>query len=372
MRLTEQNVKEVVLDASMNKTVFLYFYADAPECQKATNTVKTAISDNNDYISLVEANVSEQITLALASQIGLQSVPALAVISKGQPVDILVGDDVISKLQECINKYTPSEEEMLIKEAIADDEAGNLGAAISKAKQAYELCKKAEYKLTLAGFYIKNKDLASAHALLDNPGREEQEMQEYKDLVSALTLAEQAADSPELKELEKSFNEDPNNNEIITRYAAALADAGKKEKALEILFAALKKDLSNADVKNLSEVLGFIDNFLESVNCPPKAQMQIDTSVEEIFVNIAGYAYQDNKGTADIEIYLTDNNTVCIELTDSGKPFNPLAKADPDTSLSASERKIGGLGIFMVKKMMDKVEYLRYDNCNKLYLYKKI
>ena len=74
-------------------------------------------------------------------------------------------------------------------------------------------------------------------------------MQEYKDLVSALTLAEQAADSPELKELEKSFNEDPNNNEIITRYAAALADAGKKEKALEILFAALKKDLSNADVK---------------------------------------------------------------------------------------------------------------------------
>lgn len=249
MLLTEQNVKEVVLDASMNKTVFLYFYADAPECQKATNTVKTAISDNNDYISLVEANVSEQVTLALASQIGLQSVPALAVISKGQPVDILVGDDVISKLQECINKYTPSEEEMLIKEAIADDEAGNLGAAISKAKQAYELCKKAEYKLTLAGFYIKNKDLASAHALLDNPGREEQEMQEYKDLVSALTLAEQAADSPELKELEKSFNEDPNNNEIITRYAAALADAGKKEKALEILFAALKKDLSNADVK---------------------------------------------------------------------------------------------------------------------------
>ena len=105
MLLTEQNVKEVVLDASMNKTVFLYFYADAPECQKATNTVKTAISDNNDYISLVEANVSEQITLALASQIGLQSVPALAVISKGQPVDILVGDDVISKLQECIFSF---------------------------------------------------------------------------------------------------------------------------------------------------------------------------------------------------------------------------------------------------------------------------
>ena len=129
---------------------------------------------------------------------------------------------------------------------------------------------------------------------------------------------------------------------------------------------------TEADVKNLSKVLEFIDSFLESVDCSPKAQMQIDTSVEEIFVNIAGYAYQDNKGTADIEIYLTDNNTVCIELTDSGIPFDPLAKADPDISLSASKRKIGGLGIFMVKKMMDKTEYLRYDNCNKLYLYKKI
>ena len=128
----------------------------------------------------------------------------------------------------------------------------------------------------------------------------------------------------------------------------------------------------NADVKHLSKVLEFIDSFLESVNCPPKAQMQIDTSVEEIFVNIASYAYPEGKGTADIDIYLTNYNTVCIELTDRGKPFNPLARTNPDTSLTANERKIGGLGIFMVKKLMDKVEYARQDNCNKLYLYKKI
>ena len=127
----------------------------------------------------------------------------------------------------------------------------------------------------------------------------------------------------------------------------------------------------NADVKHLSKVLEFIDSFLESVNCPTKAQMQIDTSVEEIFVNIASYAYPEGKGTADIDIYLTNYNTVCIELTDRGKPFNPLARTNPDTSLTANERKIGGLGIFMVKKLMDKVEYARQDNCNKLYLYKK-
>ena len=89
-------------------------------------------------------------------------------------------------------------------------------------------------------------------------------------------------------------------------------------------------------------------------------------------MNIASYAYPEGKGTADIDIYLTNYNTVCIELTDRGKPFNPLARTNPDTSLTANERKIGGLGIFMVKKLMDKVEYARQDNCNKLYLYKKI
>ena len=129
---------------------------------------------------------------------------------------------------------------------------------------------------------------------------------------------------------------------------------------------------TDADIKKLSEVIEFIDSFLESVHCSPKAQMQIDTSVEEIFVNIASYAYPEGKGTADIDIYLTSDNMVCIELTDSGKPFNPLARTDPDTSLTANERKIGGLGIFMVKKLMDKVEYVRHDNCNTLYLYKKI
>ena len=121
-----------------------------------------------------------------------------------------------------------------------------------------------------------------------------------------------------------------------------------------------------ADVNNLSDVFKFIDSFLENAGCSPKAQIQIDTSVEEIFVNIASYAYPQGSGTADIDIYMTDDNTVCIELTDEGIPFNPLAKADPDTSLMASERKIGGLGIFMVKKMMDRVEYVRHDNCNQL------
>ena len=104
-------------------------------------------------------------------------------------------------------------------------------------------------KLILARLCIKDKALDEAHTLLDNPGRELSEDQDYKDLVSALTLAEQAAESPEIKELERKFKEDENNAQIAVEYAVALSDAGKKAQALEILFNILKKDLSEEKIK---------------------------------------------------------------------------------------------------------------------------
>lgn len=250
MRLTEQNVKEVIVDASMKKAVFVYFFMNAPECEAATKAVKAAITDNNEYISLVEADVQEQVSQAVAMQLGLQTVPALIVMQNGRPVDALQGDDIVSKLPETIKKFMPSEAELLIKDANDLEQKGDLQQAVSKAKQAYSLDEKnLEIKLVYARLCIKNKELELAHTLLDNAGREEQSMQDYKDLVSALTLAEQAADSPEIKELEAKFNADPDNSEIASNYAAALAEAGKKAKALEILFNILKKDLSDANAK---------------------------------------------------------------------------------------------------------------------------
>lgn len=250
MRLTEQNVKEVIVDASMKKAVFVYFFMNAPECEAATKAVKAAITDNNEYISLVEADVQEQVSQAVAMQLGLQTVPALIVMQNGRPVDALQGDDIVSKLPETIKKFMPSEAELLIKDANDLEQKGDLQQAVSKAKQAYSLDEKnLEIKLVYARLCIKNKELELAHTLLDNAGREEQSMQDYKDLVSALTLAEQAADSPEIKELEAKFNVDPDNSEIASNYAAALAEAGKKAKALEILFNILKKDLSDANAK---------------------------------------------------------------------------------------------------------------------------
>ena len=250
MRLTEQNVKEVIVDASMKKAVFVYFFMNAPECEAATKAVTAAIIDNNEYVSLVEADVQEQVSQAVAMQLGLQTVPALIVMQNGRPVDALQGDDIVTKLPETIKKFMPSEAELLIREANDLEQKGDLQQAVTKAKQAYSLDEKnVEIKLIYARLCIKNKELELAHILLDNAGREEQSMQDYKDLVSALTLAEQAAESPEIKELEAKFNAAPDNSEIASNYAAALAEAGKKAKALEILFNILKKDLSDANAK---------------------------------------------------------------------------------------------------------------------------
>ncbi len=113
-----------------------------------------------------------------------------------------------------------------------------------------------------------------------------------------------------------------------------------------------------AQDKNLPKVLGFIDEQLETAGCPAKIQMQIDIAVEEIFVNICHYAYSPEIGLATLRVeVLGDPPSVDITFIDNGIPYDPLAKADPDVTLSAQKRKIGGLGIFMVKKSMDDVKY---------------
>ncbi len=125
-----------------------------------------------------------------------------------------------------------------------------------------------------------------------------------------------------------------------------------------------------ATIENLSKVQGFVEEFLEEHDCPMKQIITINIAVEEIYVNIAHYAYAPNTGEALIQIDAADGE-VTIIFEDSGVPYNPLEKADPDVTLSAEEREIGGLGIFMVKKSMDAMEYEYRDNKNILTLRKR-
>ncbi|MGN0305617.1 MAG: ATP-binding protein [Lachnospiraceae bacterium] len=113
-----------------------------------------------------------------------------------------------------------------------------------------------------------------------------------------------------------------------------------------------------ATLENLEKVLGFVEEQLEANGCSMKALMQVQIAVEEIYVNIVRYAYQKETGMATIRVCVGgDPVQATITFIDRGIPYDPLASEDPDTTLSAEERKIGGLGIFMVKKSMDDVKY---------------
>lgn len=129
-----------------------------------------------------------------------------------------------------------------------------------------------------------------------------------------------------------------------------------------------------AELERLSEVLAFLDENLEKHDCPVGIQMQLDIAVEEIYVNIANYAYQGKTGDADIKMsFDTDDSGrsfVCISFSDQGIFFDPLAHRDPDITLSAEERQIGGLGILMVKKYMDDMFYEYKDGHNILTMIK--
>ena len=113
-----------------------------------------------------------------------------------------------------------------------------------------------------------------------------------------------------------------------------------------------------AETERLDEVLCFLAERLATTDCAPKARMQIDLAVEEIFVNIASYAYRPETGTAAVRVEVSGNPvTVTITFVDHGIPYDPLARQDPDVTLSVEERDIGGLGIFLTKQIMDDVSY---------------
>lgn len=117
-----------------------------------------------------------------------------------------------------------------------------------------------------------------------------------------------------------------------------------------------------ATVENIETVTEFVDEQLEALDCPMKAQMQINIAIDELFGNIAHYAYNPDTGDATVRVEVIDDPlSVVITFIDGGVPYDPLSAADPDTTLSADERAIGGLGIFMVKKSMDDISY-RYEN----------
>ncbi|MCL2007514.1 MAG: SpoIIE family protein phosphatase [Treponema sp.] len=131
-----------------------------------------------------------------------------------------------------------------------------------------------------------------------------------------------------------------------------------------------KEIILEAGVEYLGEVLSFIGTELKRHNCPLVLQNNINLAVEEVFINIVNYAYPESKGKAKISIFIEEDAVIRFE--DSGLPYNPIEQEEPDLNISPEDREIGGFGVFLVKQLMDKVEYERVDDKNILIITKKI
>ena len=164
--------------------------------------------------------------------------------------------------------------------------------------------------------------------------------------------------------------EDPERRADVEHWKASLLELLAETDTL--LFNANELEL-DAVPENLQELQSFVEEHLEAADCPARAEMQIGVAVEEIFVNIASYAYAPETGKTKIRVEVSEEPvTVTITFLDHGVPYDPLAKADPNTKLPAEERQIGGLGVFLTKKLMDDVSYEYRGGQNILTLKKKL
>ncbi|WP_334300750.1 ATP-binding protein [Blautia sp. MSJ-9] len=135
----------------------------------------------------------------------------------------------------------------------------------------------------------------------------------------------------------------------------------------------LKSITAEAKIENIVLVTDFVNSILEKNECSMKVQMEIDIVIDEIFSNIAYYAYAPGSGEATVQVEIEDSpKRLELVFIDRGIPYNPLENKDPDVTLDIEERKIGGLGIFLVKEMMDEVLYEYVDGQNILKLIKDL
>ena len=135
----------------------------------------------------------------------------------------------------------------------------------------------------------------------------------------------------------------------------------------------MKEMTIEAKTENLPVVTAWIEKALEEIDCPMKDQAQIDVAIDELLSNIAHYAYAPGTGEATVRFaFDADTRTVSISFLDSGIPFDPLSQAVPDINAPAEERAVCGLGIYLVRKTMDRVDYRYADGKNILTIQKCI
>lgn len=252
IQITPENFRAELIDASMAKTIAVYFYADAlPECQPATLELEGLIGAANPVLTLTKVDVSDPQLQSLALQLGLQALPALVLFKEGRPVDAIQGSEQLLGVRAFLADYLPKEEDLLLEQGRHAMAQGDMQTAYTSVQSAHQLAPaRHEITLLLVDCCLQLHKLTQAKELLTLIPMVGQDS-EYQRLVAALELATQAADSPEIQALESRLQQEPDSGLLKQELAIQYSQAGRKEEALALLLGLLQQDLNFGEAKKI-------------------------------------------------------------------------------------------------------------------------
>ncbi|GIU15245.1 tetratricopeptide repeat protein [Shewanella sp. MBTL60-007] len=246
LELTKENIQQVV-DASMEKIVVMAFWAtQSPESLALMQTLEGITQQQAGRFVLAKVNCEQEMEIANYFQI--QSLPTTLVLHEGKPVDGFAGVQEAPQVMEMLEKHLPAQWQLKLNQARIFLAEQNAIAALPLLKDAYSENPLAEIALALADVYLSLGVLEDAKGLLDSVGLADQDSY-YQSLKAKLALALDAADTPEIRNLQQAVEKAPDNLELVIDLAKALHQAGRNDEALELLFMPLKKDVSALDGK---------------------------------------------------------------------------------------------------------------------------
>lgn len=243
--VNESNLSQLV-EQSMNIPVVFYFWsAQSPHCHELTGTLDKLANEYAGLFVLAKVNCDEQ--PSVAAQFGLRAIPTVYLLQNGQPVDGFQGPQPEEFVRDMLSRALPKPEEISASQAAELMAEGKTAEALPLLKEAHQLApKNSDITLLYAEALIALNQLDEAQTLLDSVPLQDKDSR-YQGLVSQIDLQRQAADTPEIQQLQQSFAADPENTALAIQLALKLHEVSRNEEALALLFSFLKTDLSVAD-----------------------------------------------------------------------------------------------------------------------------
>ncbi|PKH21411.1 co-chaperone YbbN [Enterobacterales bacterium CwR94] len=244
--VNESNLHQT-LEQSMSLPVLFYFWSDRSQhCQQLTPVLESLAQQYAGQFILAKLDCDAE--PMVASQFGLRSIPTVYLFQNGQPVDGFQGPQPEEAVRALLEKVLPKEEELKTQQAMALMQEGDMAGALPLLKEAWTLSqqKNSEIAFLLAEVQIALNRSDEAEVVLQAIPLQDQDSR-YQGLLAQIDLLKQAADTPEIQQLQQQLEQDPQNIALTTKLALQLHQVGRNEEALELLFGHLKKDLTAGD-----------------------------------------------------------------------------------------------------------------------------